>query len=176
MAAKIGVHHSVCFNADGTLGKLFAATVSANLEKYGKKRVPRAIKVWPGNRAEVLGVVTQLENLTPDDSLFVITNETGFDSRLRFVSIPESTLDTYKLSTPPPSWPILHNFPATGALTIDVKLDREGNVRELGSPISRNVVVNDAAAAQIKTWKFKPYPDEIRGKPVPTSTVLRFEF
>jgi TonB family protein len=175
---QIGVHHSVCFNADGTLGKVFAPTVSADLGKYesfGKKRVPRAIKVWPGNRAEVLGVVTQLENLTLDDSLFVITNETGFDSRLRFVSVPESALDSYKLSTPPPSWPILHNFPATGALTINVKLDREGNVREVGSPISRNVVVNDAAAAQIKTWKFKPYPDETHPVEVDTYLTLSFD-
>ena len=175
---QIGVHHSICFNTDGTLGKVSAPTVSANLEKYesfGKKRVPRAIKVWPGNRAEVLGVVTQLENLTQDDSLFVITHETGFDSRLRFVSVPESTLDAYKLSTPPPSWPILHNFPAIGSLTINVKLDREGNVRELGSPISRNVAVNDAAAAQIKTWKFKPYPDETHAVEVDTYLTLHFD-
>jgi TonB family protein len=31
-----------------------------------------------------------------------------------------------------------------------VKLDRDGTIREVGTPISKNVVVNDAAVAQIK--------------------------
>ena len=174
---QIGVHHSICFNPDGTIGQLFAPTVSAEFQRYdsfGQKRIARAIKVWPGERAEVLGVVTQLERLEPDDSLFAVTNDTGFDSRLRFVSIPEKALDAYKLSTPPPAWPILHNFPATGALAVNVRLDRAGNVREVGSPVSRNVVVNDAAAAQIKTWKFKPYPDEAHAVEVDTYLTLRF--
>jgi hypothetical protein len=174
---QIGVRHSVCFNPDGTIGRLFAPTVSAELQRYdsfGEKRVARAIKVWPGQRAEVIGIVRQLEKLRPDDSLFVVAKDTGFDSSLRFVSIPESALDPYKLSTPPPAWPVLHNFPATGALAIKVRLDRAGNVREVGSPISRNVVVNSAAVAQIKTWKFKPYPDDAHAVEVDTYLTLRF--
>lgn len=174
---QIGVHHTVCFNADGTIGQLFAPTIAAELGLYSsfdKKNVARHIKVWPGGRAEVLGVITELERLHADESLFSVAKNTGFDSRVRFASVPESALESYKLSTPAPVWPEIHNFPAAGALTVNVKIDRAGVIREVGSPISRNVVVNDAAVAQIKTWKFKPYPDMQHPVEVDTYLTLRF--
>jgi len=175
---KIGVHNSVCFNGDGTVRQLFTRAVSAVFESYqpfGDKRVARMVAVWPGGPAEVKGKVTVLEPLRPDDSLFTMPGNTRLDSRVRFLSVPESALEADKLTTPPVSWPVVHNFPAKGALTINVKLDRNGSVREVGTVVSSNVALTDAAVAQVKTWKFKPY--QINGSPVQvnTSITLRYE-
>ncbi len=175
---KIEVHNSACFNADGTAKNLFTRTVSVEFSDYqsfGDKRIARSLTVWPGSPADVKGVVTRLEKLEHNDSLFGIPSDTDINSRLRFLSVPESALEADTLSTPPPSWPAVHNFPATGAITANVKLDRSGNVREIGTIVSRNFVLTDAARAHVKTLKFKPYLRDGSPVQVNTNITLRFE-
>lgn len=174
---EIEQHSSVCFNPNGTIADLFTRPVGAQLREYqhfAGKLVPYEITVWPPGATEVKATITELKELKADESLFTVPNDTGLDSRLRFVGIPGSALEAYKLNTPAVDWPVLHNFPAAGAITVAVRIDRQGNVREVGSPISRNVVVNQAAVAQIKSWKFKPYPNEEHPVQVDTNITLRF--
>ena len=174
---KISVHNRVCFNANGTAREMFTqplGVVFADYKSFSGKEVARTLTVWPGGLSEVKARVTLLEPLKPDDSLFAITSDTGLPSRLRFLSVPESALLPDTQANAVPAWPVVHNFPASGLININVKLDRDGKVREVGSPVSKNVVVNDATAAQIKNWKFQPYL--VEGFPVQVSTNITIHF
>jgi TonB family protein len=175
---KISVYNSVCFNANGTAREIFAqplGVVFADYKSFSGKEVARSLTVWPGGRSEVKAKVTLLEPLKPDDSLFAIPNDTGFPSRLRFLSVPESALQPDTQANTLLAWPIVHNFPATGLISINVKIGRDGNIREVGTALSRNVVMNDAAVAQIKNWKFKPYLVEWIPVQVNTNITLHFD-
>jgi TonB family protein len=175
---QIDKHNEICFNSDGTVGKLFTRPVSAQLENYQKfqgKWSAGLVVVWPGGPTEVRGTVLILEKLKPEDASFAIPKDTGLASRLRFLSVPQSAMESYTLDTPVVEWPVLHNFPTSGAVTIDVKIDRNGTIREMGSPLSRNVIINDALKAQIGGWKFKPYPNAEAPVQVDTNITLRWE-
>ena len=174
---KISVYNSVCFNANGTAREIFAqplGVVFGDYKSFSGKEIARSLTVWPGGHAEVKAKVTLLEPLKPDDSLFAISGGTGFPSRLRFLSVPESALQPDAKADTPPAWPVVHNFPATGLISINVKIGCDGTIREVGAPVSRNVAVNDAAVAQIKNWRFKPYL--VEGFPVQVNTNITLQF
>lgn len=171
------VHHSICFNADGTVRELFTPTVAVqlgNYEQFGDKEIARSITVWPGGAAEVHATVDTLERLQPEDSLFSMPGSTPFAARVRFVSALESYLQLGSEASPPLTWPAVHNFPATGVMAVNVKLDREGAVREIGTIVSSNHVLIDAARQQVLKWKFKPYL--VEGSPVQVNATLAIHF
>jgi TonB family protein len=175
---KITVYNNVCFNADGTAKYIFTRTLGTQFgdyQKFGDKHVARAITVSAYGPGEVKGKVTLLERLGPNDSHFAMPSDTSINSRVRFLSVPESALEPDMPSTPPVNWPVVHNFPGTGAITINVKLDRSGSVREVGGIVSSNVVLNDAALEQVKTLKFKPYLSDGSPVQVNTNITLRYE-
>jgi TonB family protein len=178
---KIGIHNSICFNADGTVQQAFARTSGAQFGAYrtfGNKRVPESLelsaKSAEGKYVGLVGRLTLLEPLQEDPSLFAIKDDTGLAARARFVSVPESALQDYKLDVPPLQWPPVHNFPATGLMTINLKIDRNGIIREIGSPISKNVVLSEPAVEQVKKWKFKPFL--VDGSPVQVNTDISIRF
>ncbi len=178
---KIGIHNSVCFNPDGTVQEAFTRTSGADFGGYrsfGNKRVPGALKLSAisaeGRYVDLVGRLVLLEPLQEDPALFNIKNDTGLAARARFVSIPQSALQDYKLDSPPLQWPAVHNFPATGLMTINVKIDRNGSIREIGSPISKNVVLSNPAVEQVKNWKFKPFL--VDGSPVQVNTDISIRF
>ena len=171
------VHHSICFNADGTVRELLTPTVGVllgNYEQFGDKKIARSITVWPGGAAEVHATVQTLERLQPEDSLFSMPGSSPFAARLRFVSALESYLQLDTEASTPLTWPVVHNFPATGVMAVNVKLDREGAVREIGTIVSTNHVLTGAARQQILKWKFKPYL--VEGSPVQVNTTLAIHF
>ena len=171
------VHHSICFNADGTVSELLTPTVAVLLgdyQQYENKEIARSITVWPGGSGEIHATVDTLEPLKQDDSLFALPGSTPFASRLRFLSAIESYLQLDTEASPPLTWPVVHNFPATGVMAVNVKLDREGAVREIGTIVSTNHVLTDAARQQILKWKFKPYL--VDGSPVQVNATLAIHF
>jgi TonB family protein len=120
------------------------------------------------------GRVTLLEPLRESGSLLSVANDTGLSSRIRFVSVPQPSLEHYKLNDTSMQWPVIHKFPDSGMMTINIKIDRNGIVREVGSAISPNVVLSDPAREQIQNWKFKPFL--VDGSPVQVSTDIAFKF
>ncbi len=169
-------HHSVCFDRDGTVTQLFLPSMNVllgNYQNFGNKRIARTISTWDGN-AEIIGTVTDLEPLRPADSVFDPQGNTAFPARLRFVSAPESALELDTQHSAPLTWPIVHNFPASGVMTVEVKLDREGAVREIGTVVSTNFVLTGAAREQIQKWKFEPYL--LDGAPVQVNTTLAIRY
>jgi TonB family protein len=174
---NVGIHNSVCFNPDGTVKSLFTEPFGAQFENYqpfNHKLIARSVTVWPKG-TDVKGTVTLLEALKKDESLFAIPSETGLNTRMRFLSVPESALEPDDRGTSPITWPVVHNFPATGVMAINVKLDRSGSVREVGVVVSHNVALQDTAVAQVKAWKFKPYLSNGSPVQVNTNIVLRFD-
>jgi len=173
----ISVHHSICFNADGTISQLFTPTIGvlfSNYEQFGGKKIARSITAWPRGGAEIIATVDELDPLKSDESLFALSGSTPFAARLRFVSVQETFLQLDTQASAPLTWPVVHNFPATGVMAVNVKLDREGTVRDVGSIVSSNFVLTDAATQQILKWKFKPYL--VEGAPVQVNTTLAVHF
>jgi hypothetical protein len=171
------VHQSICFNSDSTVRELFTPKVSAMLGGYRTffgKKIAGSITIWPAGGSEIIATVTTLESLNPGNSILQMTNQTPFPARLRFDYIPESALDLDTQVSNPVVWPIVHNFPASGTMSVQVRLDRAGTVKEIGTIVSSNFVLTGAAREQISKWRFKPYL--VEGTPVQVSTTLAVHF
>ncbi|HEY0701575.1 MAG TPA: energy transducer TonB [Candidatus Acidoferrales bacterium] len=183
---KLSSYNSVCFNGDGTANQIFATPIGVQLGRYeafGGKKVARKITVWPGNRSDVTATVTLLEPLAADvpasssDAVgrFSMPHDTNFAARLRFAQVPESALTRADgAAAPSAAWPSTFTFPLSGVVVVTVKIDRDGNVRELANAISKNQRINSIAIEQVKAWKFKPYV--VDGQPVEVVTTLSVPF
>jgi len=174
---NVGVHNSICFDPDGTVKYLFTNPLGVQFENYQPfkhKLIARSMTVSPRG-TDVKGTITLLEPLKQDESLFAIPSESGLNSRMRFLSIPETALEPDDQGNAPITWPVIHNFPATGVMTINVKLDRSGSVREIGLVLSHNAALQDTAVAQVKAWKFKPYLSNGSPVQVNTNIILRYD-
>ena len=142
--AQIEITNTICFNPDGTLRELFTRTAGVQFSDYryfGDKRIAWILTVWPQPVAEVKATINILEALQENTEMFAIPNDTDFNARTRFVSVPEGALQVDAASQSSINWPVVHNFPASGAVTIDLTLDRAGNVREMGTVVSRNILM-----------------------------------
>lgn len=175
-ANTISIHNSILF--DGVVPKeVFTRTVSATVSEYqrfGAKNVPRSFEFFD-KQTTIRAYVVGLEQLDDhSDALFAVAHDTGFNTRTRFVEVAQASLENYKIETPPMVWPVVHNFPDTGVIAVHITLDRTGAIREVDSPISRNVVLSKPAAEQIRNWKFKPYL--VDGAPVQVSTYISVSF
>jgi TonB family protein len=180
-ADRIGITNLICFNSDGTLKTVISRTAAAEFDNYrnfGPKKVARTMESWahtPDHKnVDLRTTVTYIEALQETPELFAVNNEIRLSSRLRFVNVPESALGNFKLNTPPLQWPVIHNLPNSGIMTVNLKIDREGVVREVDSAISHNVVLSDAAREQLKNWKFKPFL--VHGAPVQVNVDVAFRF
>ena len=182
-----GWHASMCFNRDGTASELFDEPIGLQFRNYlgfGDKKVATELHVWPGDRSEVVARVIELEPLqkwhpsktdTAISNLFDVSEDTGFSSRVRFVSVPESALLPADTPVRPPlTWPSTFVFPLDGTIAVTVHIDRGGNIREFPAAISKNQGINGGAVAQIKNWKFKAYV--VDGSPVEVVTTLMVPF
>jgi hypothetical protein len=170
---KAAISNTLCFNSDGTVKDLFVRNVGVSFgdyQQFGDKSIARSITAWPRGGAEVEGKVKELKGLNSSDTVFDTPSDSGFDARLRFVSVPETAVEVDKDRTAPLKWPVIHNFPASGIMAVNLKIDRDGNVQEVGSVITNNVVLQDSAREQIRNWKFKPYRQD--GNAVQVNTYL----
>ena len=173
----IALGNRMCFNPDDTVSEIFTSTIAAqlgNYQSFGGKRVAGTIVVWPQSPNEVRGTVAVLEKLKGSEELFAVPKDTGLAARLRFVSVPESAVELDGEKSRALEWPVVHNFPVRGVMAVSVKIDREGNVREVGTIVSSNHVLIPAAAEQIQRWKFKPYVTDGAGTQVNTTLTIPY--
>jgi hypothetical protein len=111
-----------------------------------------------GPGPEVTAKITLLEDLSPIPSSLFDTTQAGSDPNpLQTLLIDEAALRRNLESTPSPSWPALKDGPLEGALTTDVLVDREGKVREIGTVVSDNPGIRDAAHDYITSLHFQPF-------------------
>jgi TonB family protein len=178
---KVSIYCGVCFNADGTVGDLHTRTSGGQFSDYrpfGNKRIPGSVEYWThstdGKNVGLRSHIAVIEPLIENNALFNVTDDTGLAARMRFVSVTQSALESYKLDTPPMKWPVIHNFPGTGMMAINVQIDRSGAVREVGITVSKNIVLAETAEEQIKKWKFRPFL--VDGAPVQVNTDIGIHF
>lgn len=119
--------------------------------------------------------VVTLEKLKDGERLFDLPGETKLSERIQFVSVPESVVELDKEKSRAIEWPVVHNFPVRGVMAVNVKIDRQGNVREVGTIVSSNHVLIDAAREQIRKWKFKPYLKDGAAVQVNTTLTVPYE-
>lgn len=119
--------------------------------------------------------VTVLEDLrnTPPD--FFNASAPGGDAQpLHTLVVEELVLRKNLIPGPAPVWPPIASGPREGVLTTKVVVDRSGVVREVGTIVSDNPIVSDAAKAIIRGMRFKPYIQD--GVPVQVVSRITMPF
>jgi hypothetical protein len=74
----------------------------------------------------------------------------------------------------PPAWPALADGPQEGVLTTSISVDRAGKVRQVGTIVSDNPAITDAAREYIASMRFQPYVED--GAPVQVVSRITMPF
>jgi hypothetical protein len=107
---------------------------------------------------EVTAKIVTLEVLGPTPPEFFDTTAPGGDAQLlQTVVVDELDLRKNLLKQREVKWPPLTNGPLEGVLTAQVSIDRLGRVRQVGTVVSDNPAIEDAAQQAIAEMQFKPY-------------------
>jgi hypothetical protein len=120
---------------------------------FHNRTVARVVKA---GSPEVTATVTTLEDLPNGPLDFFSANAPGGEP-LQVAVVDERALRVNLQAGKPPSWPPLRDGPLEGALTTQVVVDRTGQVREVGTIVSDNSGLADAAREQIASFRFSPY-------------------
>jgi hypothetical protein len=116
----------------------------------------------------VTAVVEKLEDLGRGFELFAIP--TGGSSLVKTAIVEETALRKNLLPSHPPAWPLLQDGPLEGVFSTEVVIDRTGVVREVGTIVSDNPGIGEAAKEYISGLRFTPYEEH----GIPVQVVSRF--
>jgi hypothetical protein len=107
---------------------------------------------------EVTAKITTLEDLRDIPFGLFDAEASGSDiPLLRTVVVEETTLRKNLLPTKAVAWPVLQDGPLQGAVTTEIVVDRSGRVREVGTIVSDNPGLSEAAGKAIAAMQFRPY-------------------
>jgi hypothetical protein len=124
---------------------------------------------------EVTAKIIALDDLGPTQADWFDTALPGGDPQpLKTVVLDE--LEARKNLQPGQSlsWPPVQDGPLEGVLTTDVIIDRAGNVQEIGTIVSDNPGMSEAARQQIAALRFKPFI--VNGDPVQVCSRITLAF
>jgi hypothetical protein len=139
------------------------------------KQIARRLTAQTEGGPRLTAQMTLLEDLNPADAkLFVIHKVTPRKKQLRVVVVPEMTMRKLGIAMPAPHWPDIPTGARTGAMSMRIVVDREGNVRSVDNFFSDNPGLQQAAQEQLMKWRFRPYKDH--GAPVQVISTLTFPF
>jgi len=114
---------------------------------------------------EVTARVTTLEELGDAPAgLFDAAASGGDLPLLQTVIVEEKVLRKSLLPMDPFVWPPLKDGPQEGVMTTDIAVDRAGRVREIGTIVTDNNAMSEAARKIISKMEFTPY--SLKGVPV----------
>jgi hypothetical protein len=124
-------------------------------ENFHGRMVARTVSV---GSPEVTAKITTLEDLRDVPPGFFDAEAAGGDvPLLRTVEVEETSLREKLLPMQPVEWPPIKDGPLEGAITTKIVVDRTGKVRELGTIVSDNPGLSEAAGKTIRSMQFKPY-------------------
>jgi len=124
-------------------------------ENFHGRMVARTVSA---GSPEVTAKVTTLEDLRDVPPGFFDAEAGGGDvPLLRTVEVEETSLREKLLPMQPVEWPPIKDGPLEGAITTKIVVDRTGEVRELGTIVSDNPGLSEAAGKVIGSMQFKPY-------------------
>jgi hypothetical protein len=141
-------------------------------KKFHDRMVGRTVGV---GSPEVTARIVTLEDLKDVPAEFFNAQATGADANpIETVMVDEVSLRKHLLPPSPITWPAVQNGPQQGVLTTEIVVDREGKIREIGTIVSDNRGVDDAARIAIFTMRFTPYL--VNGKPVQVISRITMPF
>jgi len=143
--------------------------------RFGKKQVAWRLTSEPEPGLNLQARITDLSLLlNPDESLFAVTEVTPQADRVNVVHVTDEGAKNFAAEAPAIRWPTVRSGKTSGVLSLYVGVDRKGQVREVWPLNSDNPALNDAARAQVRTWKFKPAA--VQGAPVQVESILTIAF
>lgn len=102
--------------------------------------------------------IVLLEDLGQEPADFFDASASGGDAELIGTDVvDERALRKNLIAGDPVHWPTLANGPLEGVLVTTIVVDREGRIRNVGTIVSDNPGVEDAARAWIMQQRFQPY-------------------
>jgi hypothetical protein len=124
-------------------------------ENFHGRQVARTVS-W--GSPEVTAKVTLLEDLRDISPGLFDAAANGSDTPLlRTILVDEPALRKNLVPTDAIVWPPLKDGLLEGAVTTEIVVDRTGKVREIGSIVSDNPGLSEAAGKAIAAMRFKPY-------------------
>ncbi len=127
-----------------------------------------------GGGAEVTARVTSLEDLNESPSRLLDPGPNPSDPILETAVVDEIAVRKNLLPQEVSGWPTLEQGPLEGVLLAEVVIDREGKIRDMGSLLSDNPGLSDAARDRIRRMRFKPYL--VNGLPAQVVTTITMPF
>jgi Gram-negative bacterial TonB protein C-terminal len=127
-----------------------------------------------GGGAEVTARVTVLEDLKDATPQLFDSGPNASDPILETRLVDEVTERKNLLPQDVAGWPPLEQGPLEGVLIAKVVIDREGKIRDIGSVLSDNPGLNDAARERIMSMRFNPCL--LDGAPVQVVTTVTMPF
>jgi TonB family protein len=144
--------------------------VFTDYRSFHHKLVARKTKDNPVN-AEIEDL-KDLEH--PDESLFVIKEETPPSEQIRTVLVSGTEYKKQIRDAAELKWPAVSGPPDSGTVKVNIVTDRNGHVREARSYVASNSELKDWTVEQVKGWKFKPYL--VDGAAVQVETTIDVDF
>jgi hypothetical protein len=123
--------------------------------KFHNRMVARKVSV---GSPEVTARVVVLEDLGSEPDGWFDANAPGADPQPIATLLMDEPAMRKNLATGGDfTWPALKDGPLQGVLTTEISIDRTGAVREIGTLVSDNPGVDDAAHEQIARLRFTPF-------------------
>jgi hypothetical protein len=142
-------------------------------ESFHGRMVSRTVN---SGTPQVTAKVTVLEDLKETSTaLFDTSAALGDPQLLRTLLVDEISLRKNLLPMEPPKWPPVKDGPLDGVLTTQVAVDRMGRVREVGSIVTDNPALSEAARETILNMRFKPYPENGQAVQVVSRITMAFK-
>ncbi len=127
---------------------------------FGKKWIAQTVSIDPEPGTTIEARIVELVELgelsKPDETLFSVEPATAPEAQLKSIRVQEAALRKLAVKTPAIVWPAAPEGKTSGALSLYVSIDREGNVHEAWPLNPDNGGLNEAAGEQVRKWKFKP--------------------
>jgi hypothetical protein len=169
----------ICFEGShGLLASVFTKGFSAEFKdykKFGDRRVARRIVCDPEPGTDLEASITELSELTqPDEQMFVVSQPTPSNERIKSVRINEDMLRNLSLDSTEIDWPPIGDGPTTGGCAVYVSADRTGHIREAWPEGCDSAGLQDPLREAVKKWRLKPAISD--GVPVQVEALLGFTF
>jgi hypothetical protein len=124
-------------------------------QDFHGRQVARIVKA---GRPQVTARVTLLQDLGPVAAGFLdIPSSSAGSETLRTIVVDERSLRNHLLEGASMIWPPVKNGPLEGVLSTTIVVDRAGTVREVGTIVSGNPTLSDAASRFFRNMRFRPY-------------------
>jgi TonB family protein len=141
-------------------------------KKFHDHMVGRTVGV---GSPEITARIVTLEDLKDVPAEFFNAQATGTDANpIETVMVDELSLRKHLQQPSVITWPAVQNGPQQGVLTTEIVVDREGKVREIGTIVSDNRGLDDAARKTISAMRFTPYL--LNGVPVQVISRITMAF